>query len=229
MAAVDSPVQEAPKPFEPQAGVGLPLAIAAFGFSVLMLGMASARWFTPDAVAIFVPVALGTGALGLLLGGIAEYRANSVFGGTFCLLYACFLVSTGLILRYWAPIISDAAGAGGFGDAFGTWLLLWCAFTVMLSWGAYYINMPAFLAFTLLALAYLLLGFANIVGPDDPADLLTRLGGYVLIADGLVAWYLAWALAVNELIGNRLPLWGYPYAREEAPATVSPPSNVIPA
>jgi succinate-acetate transporter protein len=225
MADNDSSTQQ-PAAFAPQAGVGLPLAIACFGFSVIVLGLADARVFTPDAIGIFAPVAMATGALGLLVGGVMELRANNTFGGTFAVLYAAFLLTTGVILRWFAGGITDAAGAGGFGDAFGAWLLMWGVFTALLSAGAYFINLPAFLAFVLLAIPYFLLGLASIVGPADPADALTRIGGWILVADGAVAWYLAWASAMNALIGERLPLWPYPYAHEP---DVAPPTTAVPS
>ncbi|MGH2967747.1 MAG: acetate uptake transporter [Solirubrobacteraceae bacterium] len=210
--------------FAPEQGVGVPLAVGSFGFAVLVLGLANAEVFTPAAVGIFVPVAMATGALGLLVGGLWEFRANNIFGGTFAVFYAGFLLTTALILRYFSPGIIDSAGDGGFGDAFGAWLLLWGVFTTLLSVGAYHINMPAFLAFVLLAIPYFLLGFANIIGPGDTADLLTQAGGWTLIIDGIVAWYLSWALAVNPLIGDRLPLWPYPYSTSEkgVPAGIAP-------
>ncbi|MGH2947594.1 MAG: acetate uptake transporter [Solirubrobacteraceae bacterium] len=214
----------APAAFAPEQGIGVPLAVGSFGFSVLILGLASAELFTPNAIGIFVPVAMATGAFGLAIGGLWEFRANNVFAGTFALFYAAFLLTTALILRYFSPGIVESAGEGGFGDAFGTWLLLWGIFTVMLSVGAYHINMPAFLAFVLLAIPYFLLGFANIVGPGGTADFLNQAGGWILIADGAVAWYLSWALAVNPLIGDRLPLWPYPYHKPQkgVPAGIAP-------
>lgn len=199
--------------FFPEQGIGLALAVGTFGFSVLMLGMADAHIFTPNAIGIFVPVAFGTGAFGLLIGGLWEFRANNIFGGTFAVIYSAFLLTTGLILKLFAPSITGAAGATGFGNAFGAWLILWAIFTAMLSVGAWHINMPAFLAFTLLEIPYLLLGIASIAGTGSAATALTKAGGWFLIADGLVAWYLSWALAVNPLIGDRLPLWPHPYGR----------------
>ncbi|OLT22916.1 hypothetical protein BJF78_32850 [Pseudonocardia sp. CNS-139] len=67
------------------------------------------------------------------------------------------------MLRFLAVEMDPAA----FAAAFGTWLLLWCIFTFMLSWAAWYINMPAFLAFVLLAVGYLLFGLAT--SPARPA------------------------------------------------------------
>ena len=213
------------EPFAPQAGIGVSLSVGVFGFAVIMLGLASARVFNPAASGIFVPVALGLGATGLIFGGVFEMRANNVFAGTFSLLYAGFLIATGLILRTFSPDIIKAAGAAGFGDAFGSWLLLWCVFTAGLTYAAYYVNMPALLAFALLAVAYLLLGLANISNPGDTVTFLSKAGGWVLIADGLCAWYLSWGLAVNSVIGERIPLFPYPYSTaqaKEAPADITP-------
>ena len=84
-----------PAMFAPEAGIGVPLAVAGFGFSVLVLGMANARVFSPAAIGLFVPVAMATGGFCLLIGGLFEFRANNTFGGTFAVLYAGFLLTTG--------------------------------------------------------------------------------------------------------------------------------------
>ncbi|HTF47835.1 MAG TPA: hypothetical protein VK735_10330 [Pseudonocardia sp.] len=81
----------------------------------------------------------------------------------------------------------------------------------MLSWGAWYIYMPAFLAFILLAVGYLFFGLSNFVNSPATANILSTAGGWVLILDGLVASYLAWALAVNPMVGDKPPLWPHPY------------------
>jgi hypothetical protein len=204
----------------------VPLAVFGFGFSVIMLGLANARVFSPNAVGIFVPVALGTGALTLLVAGLYEFRANNAFGGTFCIAYTGFLLTTALIIRYYGPGIITAAGALGYGDAFGAWLLIWCVFTVGLAVGAYHVNLPALAAFGLLALAYLILGIANVSNPSDTVTFLVKLGGWVLVADGIAAWYLGWASLMNVTIGSNLPLWPYPYQTAEAPAVAAPPPAV---
>jgi succinate-acetate transporter protein len=197
--------------FRPEAGVGTPVAVGTFGFSVLMLGIPNSGLITAGAVGVFSAVAFGTGAFGLLIGGLMELRANNVFAGSFALFYSAFLLTTALMLRFLAVEMDPAA----FASAFGTWLLLWCVFTFLLSWAAWHLNMPAFLAFVLLAVAYLLFGLANFVG-SPAAQALTTAGGWVLIADGLVAWYLAWGLAVNPVVGGKVPLFPHPYGRSVA-------------
>lgn len=205
------PTPPAADVFQPQAGIGVSLAVGTFGFSVLVLGLVNTGLVTSDAGGIFIPVAMATGAFGLGIGGLWEYRANNIFGGTFALFYSAFLLTTGLILQFFSGPISDVAGGGGFGDAFGMWLILWCIFTFMLSYGAWFINMPAFLAFFFLAIGYLVFGITNF---HDGADVgLSKFGGWVLVVDGVCAWYLSWALAVNPLVSRPLPLWSYPYTK----------------
>jgi len=197
--------------FQPQAGIGVSLAVGSFGFSVLVLGLLNSGLVTSAAAGFFAPVAMGMGAFGMLIGGLWEYRANNIFGGTFSVFYSGFLLTTGLILQFFAGSIAEAAGDGGFGDAFGMWLVLWCIFTFMLSYAAWFINMPAFLAFILLAIGYLVFGITNF---HDGADTgLAKFGGWVLIVDGVCAWYLSWGLAVNPLVSRQLPLWSYPYGK----------------
>jgi hypothetical protein len=56
-------------------------------------------------------------------------------------------------------------------------------------------------------------------------DFLNKAGGWVLVADGLAAWYLSWGLAVNSVIGDKIPLYPYPYSTataKEAPADITP-------
>jgi uncharacterized protein len=206
-AAGGAPPEERRLGFKPEAGVGTPVAVGTFGFSVLMLGIPNSGLITADAAGAFAAVAFGTGAFGLFIGGLMELRANNVFGGSFALFYSAFLLTTALMLRFLAVEMDPAA----FAAAFGTWLLLWCVFTFMLSWGAWYINIPAFLAFVLLAVGYLFFGLANFVGSLAAAQALSTAGGWVLIADGLVAWYLGWGLAVNTMVGGKVPLWPHPY------------------
>lgn len=48
--------------------MGTPLAVGAFAFSVLMLGIPNAGLVAPGAVPVFAAVACGTGFVGLLFG-----------------------------------------------------------------------------------------------------------------------------------------------------------------
>jgi GPR1/FUN34/yaaH family len=57
---------------------------------------------------IFVPIAMGTGALGMLVGGLWEFRDGNLMGAAFATANACFLFTTALMLRWFAPEIRRA-------------------------------------------------------------------------------------------------------------------------
>ncbi len=198
MATTATPEPAAPAAPPLAVASGVPLAVFAFGFSVLMLGLANAELFNLNA-GLFVPVAFGTGALGMLVGGLMEYRNGNLFGATFGVAYACFLFTTPMILRWFGPEISlgRVAGVGGFGDSFGTYLLVWAVFTVFMTYGAYYVNLPAFLAFLLLVVVYALAGIVNITSPES--NFLLNLSGWVAIVDGICAWWVGFGLVLNDM------------------------------
>lgn len=205
------PVTPEPPKYFQEAASGVPIAVIAFGFAVISLSLANAEIIN-IATPLFVPVAFGTGALGMLVGGLWEFRNGNLMGATFATAYACFLFTTALILRWFAPEIAalEAVGASGFGDAFGAWLLMWTVVTVAFAYGAYYINMPAFLAFVLLAIVYLLAAIVNIGEPGS--NTLINIAGWVGIADGLCAWWVGFGLVLNTMGPRpRIPMIPYPY------------------
>ena len=67
------------------------------------------------------------------LRGIWEFRGHNLFAATFRAVYACFLFTTALILQFYAPMITDAAGATNFGHMFDAYLIVWALFTAMLA------------------------------------------------------------------------------------------------
>ncbi len=201
---------EPPRYFQESAS-GVPIAVIAFGFSVIALSLANAEIIKPEA-GLFVPVAFGTGALGMLVGGLWEFRNGNLMGATFAVAYACFLFTTALMLRWFAPEITavKAVGASGFGDAFGAYLIMWTVITALFAYGAYYINLPAFLAFVLLAIVYLLAAIVNISEPTT--NTLINITGWVGIADGLCAWWVGMGIVLNTMGPRpRIPMIPYPY------------------
>jgi succinate-acetate transporter protein len=139
----------------PRTAGGVALSAFGVGISAASLSFANAHVVDPATGGFFVPVALGTGALALLTGGLWEFRAGRMFSGTFGVIYAGFLLSTGLIIQFFAGPAATAAGGDGLGDALGAYLLLWCAVTALLTICAAKLDWPAFLAFLFLALALL--------------------------------------------------------------------------
>jgi succinate-acetate transporter protein len=192
----------------PATAAGTPLSLFAFGFAVGALGLVDTG-ILGSTTSFFTVVALGTGAVGLLIGGLWDFRGGNLFGGTFGVAYATFLFTTGLILKFFVPAIS-ASGTNAFAHAFGAWLILWAVLTAMLSVAARTVNMPAFVAFVLLAAVLAFLGIASLGGAASWVSDLTKVGGWAALADMVAAWYLGIGVVLNVTAGNdMLPLWPY--------------------
>ncbi len=99
--AAQAPVVTASGPGNafPATATGVPLSVFTFGFSVGILGLVDTGILSGLATGMFVAVALGTGALGLFVGGLWDFRGGNLFGGTFGVAYGLFLLTTGLTCR----------------------------------------------------------------------------------------------------------------------------------
>jgi uncharacterized protein len=194
----------------PATATGVPLSAFAFAFAVGVLGLVDTGILPAAASGMFIATALGIGAGGLLVGGLWEFRRGELFGGTFGVAYAGFLLSTGLILKFFTGPIIIAAGPNGFGHTFAAWLILWAIFTIILAIGAWHINVAAFMPFALAAIVLVLEAVALLGGAAGWAGGLTKTGGWFALADAAAAGYLATAILLNSTIGkDLLPLWPY--------------------
>lgn len=80
-----------------------------------LLSVGNAKWIPEAASGIVTPVALSVGAVGITIGGLWNFRAGSLLGGAFGVLYGAFWLSFGLLTQ-----ISAAGLAVDFGKALGT-------------------------------------------------------------------------------------------------------------
>jgi succinate-acetate transporter protein len=194
--------------FFPATAPGVPLSAFAFAFAVGFLGLVDSGVLASAASSMFIGVLLGVGTLGLLVGGLWEFRAGELFGGTFGLGYAGFLLSTGLILKFFTAPIVAAAGPLAFNHAFAAWLLMWAIFTGVFAIGARTIAWAAFMPFFLAFLVLVILSIGLLGGTASWASDVTKIGGWVAIVDGLAAGYLGSAILLNTTHArDMLPLW----------------------
>ena len=122
--------------------------------------------------------------------------------------YAGFLFSTAVILKFFAGPIIAAAGVLAFDHAFAAWLIMWALFTVVFAIGARSINLPAFAAFSLAFVVLVVLAIANLGGTASWTGTVAKIGGWVALADGFAAGYLASAIVLNVTLGREvLPPW----------------------
>lgn len=192
----------------PATAPGVPLAAYAFAFAVGFLGLIQTGILASAANDIFIATCFGIGAVGLLIGGLWEFRGGELFGGTFGVGYAGFLFSTALILKFFAPAIITAAGPLAFDHAFAAWLIMWALFTGVFAIGARSISLAAFAPFSLAFVVLVVLAVANLGGTAGWTDTVSKIGGWVALLDGFAAGYLASALLLNVTLGKELlPMW----------------------
>lgn len=192
----------------PATAPGVPLSAFAFAFAVGFLGLVETGILASAANDIFIATCFGIGAVGLLIGGLWEYRAGELFGGTFGVGYAGFLFSTALILKFFAGPMIATAGVVAFDHAFAAWLILWALFTAVFAIGASRISLAAFAPFSLAFIVLVVLAIANLGGTASWTADVARAGGWVAILDGFAAGYLGAAIVLNVTLASELlPMW----------------------
>lgn len=188
----------------PRTAPGVPLSAFAFAFAVTMLGLVETGILSSAANDLFMATCFGIGAVGLLVGGLWEYRAGELFGGTFGVGYAGFLFSTALILKFFSGPMIAAAGLANFDHAFAAWLILWALFTMVFATSALAIAWPVVAPFTLAVITLIVLAVADLGVTASWVPDVTRAGGWVALVDGLAAGYVGGALVLNTSLGKEI-------------------------
>ena len=202
--------------FYPPSASGMPLGLIAFGTSLGLLSMGNAEWYSLGAAIIIAPIAFGFGAVALILAGMWDFRSGNALAATWETAYGCFWLSVGLQVAIFGPAVVAGAGAAGAGDAFGSYLLIWALITAGFTVAMHFVARPALLAFALLTVVLVVLGFANMTAPGGTADDLRMIGGWLGIVNALMAFYIAFALILNDVTGRTvMPLWLYPYDKKD--------------
>ncbi len=186
----------------PSLASGIPTSVFGFAIVITMLSLANTGILGTNALFIPIAMVVGFGAIGI--GGLYEIRNGDLFGGTFGIVYAVFLLSTGIALKFFSPpATADAKTASAFGEAVGAYFLLWALISVFFTIAALLVNKTATIAFALLATVLFLAGLANILGGDAAVNL-TKAAGYAGLADGVAAFWLAGGILLNTLHGRDL-------------------------
>ncbi len=192
----------------PATAPGVPLSAFAFAFAVGMLGLVQSGILSSAANDLFIATCFGIGAVGLLIGGLWEFRSGELFGGTFGVGYSGFLLSTALILKFFAGPIIAAGGPLAFDHAFAAWLILWALFTGVFAIGASSISLAALAPFSLAVVVLVLSAIANMGATASWTGDVTKISGWFAIVDGFAAGYLASAIVLNVTLGRELlPMW----------------------
>jgi succinate-acetate transporter protein len=198
----------------PATAAGVPLSAFAFAFAVGFLGLVQSGILSSAANDMFLATCFGIGAVGLLIGGMWEYRGGELFGGTFGVGYAGFLFSTALILKFFAGPMIAAAGVVNFDHAFAAWLILWALFTAVFAIAATSISWTAVAPFSLAFVVLVVLAIANLGGTASWTTDVAKVGGWFALLDSFAAGYLGAAIVLNVSTGKTLlPLFPTRFAK----------------
>lgn len=193
----------------PATAGGVPLSAFAFAFAVGVLGLFETNIITVGAGSdLFIATCFGIGAIGLLVGGMWEFRGGELFGGTFGVGYAGFLFSTALIYKFFAGPIIASAGVNNFNHAVAAWLILWALFTATFAIAATSISWTAVAPFTLAFIVLVVLAIGSLGGAASWAAGVNKAGGWFALLDSFAAGYLGCAIIINVSLGRDvLPLF----------------------
>lgn len=193
----------------PATAGGVPLSAFAFAFAVGVLGLFETNIITVGAGSdLFIATCFGIGAVGLLVGGMWEFRGGELFGGTFGVGYAGFLFSTALIYKFFAGPIIASAGVNNFNHAVAAWLILWALFTGTFAIAATSISWSAVAPFTLAFIVLVVLAIGSLGGEASWAAGVNKAGGWFALLDSFAAGYLGCAIIINVSLGRDvLPLF----------------------
>jgi uncharacterized protein len=183
--------------FFPVTAPGVPLSAFAFAFAVGMLGILDTGMLPAAADGMLIATLLGIGTIGLFIGGLWEYRAGELFGGTFGLGYAGFLFSTGIFYKFFYGPLFTAAGLNNTNHVLAAWFIMWAIFTGIFAIGARTIALAAVAPFTLAFVVLLLTVISEFGGTSSWAADFLKAAGWAGILDALAAGYLGAALLIN--------------------------------
>lgn len=181
----------------PLAANGVPTSVFGFALVVLMLSLVNTGLLSSGR--LLVPLFMVIGFITIGVGGLVELRNGDIFGGTFGVVYATFLLATGVSLKFFAPAAdAPAAVAKAFGEEIGALFLIGALVSVVFTVAARLVNTTAVIAFALLTVVLALAGLGNALGGDTGATLVMA-AGYVGLFDGLAAFWLASGVLLNTM------------------------------
>ena len=184
----------------PLAANGVPTSVFGFALVVIMLSLVNTGILSSGN--LLIPLFMVIGFLTIGIGGLYELRNGDIFGGTFGVVYATFLLATGVALKFFSPAAdADAAAVKAFGEEIGALFLIAALVSIVFTIAATLVNTTAIIAFALLAVVFVLAGLGNMIGGDTGATLIKG-AGYAGLLDGIAAFWLATGVLLNTMFGR---------------------------
>jgi hypothetical protein len=164
-----------------------PLGLMGFGLTTLVLSFVNANIVGggPASFPIVLGMALAFGGTAQLLAGMWEFRTGNTFGAVAFTSFGAFWISFFFLVSFNVAQLP----AKEIGPALGLYLWMWGIFTGLMFLCTFASPRALQLLFLLLTVTFILLGIGNSGGSSS----MVHAGGYVGIATGAVALYIATA------------------------------------
>lgn len=164
-----------------------PLGLSGFGLTTLVLSFVNANLVGggPATFPIVLGMALAFGGTAQLLAGMWEFRTGNTFGAVAFSSYGAFWISFFFLVSFNVAQLPKTE----IDAALGLYLWMWGIFTGMLFLCSFASPRALSLLLLLLTITYILLGIGN----SGASSSMVHAGGYVGIATGAVALYIACA------------------------------------
>jgi len=181
-----------------------PLGLSGFGFTTLVLSFINSNLVGAGSTPVVFGLALAFGGLGQIIAGLWEFRTGNTFGAVAFCSFGGFWISYFILAMFNLGQLGASTNS-----ALGLYLWMWGAFTAMLFLCTFAAPRALSLLFLLLAATFVLLGIGN-----SGANMsIVHVGGYVGIATGAVAFYIACANIMEAVYGHSVLPIGAPAPR----------------
>jgi succinate-acetate transporter protein len=172
-----------------------PLGLMGFGVTTVLLNLHNAGLYALGPMILSMGIFYG--GLAQIFAGLMEYKKGNTFGTTAFTSYGLFWISLVFLnilpnTELWPEATTSVA--------FGSYLLMWGIFTLLMFFGTLKNNRALQTVFLTLAILFFMLAIGNYTG----ITIIINIAGYEGIFCGSSAIYLAIAEILNETYGRTI-------------------------
>lgn len=168
-----------------------PLGLLGFGFTTLMLSLANADLLKlTDGAGLILALAVFYGGGAQLIAGLFDFRRGNLLGATAFFSYGAFW----LVVWYW---LKEEGGADTSSNGEAWFFLGWAVITAVFAFASLKTTHALTTTLVFLTITFLFLAFGEWQNAVPGPSALTKVGGYLGIVTGLLAWYTAAANVIN--------------------------------
>jgi len=178
----------------------LALGLTSFGIITFLGGVAAAGYWLPTSLGFLVPVGFLFGGVAQFLAGMWAFSKHDVLAATLFTSYSAFWMALSALI---AGVGIGLLPVGAMLPFLGMFFGFWTAEMIYLFLASLRHSMGMSVVTGLLLAAFVLLTIGAFIGSFG----LIAAGGWIAIACGIAAWYVAGASVINEVMGRRqIPL-----------------------